>query len=373
MYPIDAPAPYPREQWYVAGTAQEFGREIVARQILGDPLVFYRTEAGEPVALWGLCPHRLMPFELGSLRDDEVVCGYHGFTFSAQGKCVSIPTSEQISPACRVRSYPLVERGPWVWIWMGEGAPDHDRLPDASDIGLGADPGEWRVDVTRTFDLQARAQLLIDNLMDLSHLAFVHVNSVGPAEIALLQPEITRDGDRLGVTRTTTDVPRDGFVTFLMPDAPDRIWSALVTDFYSPALINAGGPWVWGSTPDGARGEAVGKLNFIHAMTPAGPNRTHYFGVLTRNFRQDDDALSGMLSAQNDMVRDEDVTALEAIEKVVDRYGDIRREISVKPDAGALSVRRLIRKLILAETGGAGEDGASYERAPEPAAAQPSW
>lgn len=350
MYPIDAPAPYPREQWYVAGTSEDFGRDILARRILDDPLIFYRTEAGEPVALWGLCPHRLMPFELGRLDGDELVCGYHGFTFSAQGACVSIPTSEQISPACRVRSYALVERGPWVWIWMGDGPPDHDRLPDAGDIGLGADPGAWRVDVATTFALHARAQLLIDNLMDLSHLAFVHVNSVGPADIALVQPDISRDGARLAVTRTHADIAKDGFAGFLMPDAPDRIWSALVTDFYGPGLINAGGPWVWRSGPDGERGDPVGKLNFVHAMTPEGPNSTHYFGVLTRNFRQDDDALSAMLAAQNDAVRAEDVAALEAIEKVVDRHGDVRREISVKPDSGALSIRRLIRSMIISES-----------------------
>ncbi len=349
MYPIDEAAPYPRNQWYVAGTGQEFTRDILARRILDHPLVFYRTQEGEPVALWGLCPHRSMPFELGQLRDDELVCGYHGFAFSREGACVSIPTSSQISPACRVKSYALVERGPWVWIWMGDGEPDHALLPDASDIGLGADPSGWRIDITEPFVMQARAQLLIDNLLDLSHLAFVHNKTVGPAPIALAQAETVREGSRLFVKRTMEDEPTTPFISYLMPDAGDRVWNELITDFYSPGLINAGGPWVWKSRPDGSRGEAVAKLNFVHVVTPEGPNSTHYFGVLTRNFRLDDDELSLAMAAQNDAVRREDIIALEAIEKIVDRHGDAKREISVKADEGALMIRRWMRKLIAEE------------------------
>jgi phenylpropionate dioxygenase-like ring-hydroxylating dioxygenase large terminal subunit len=349
MYPIDEASAYPRNQWYVAGTGEEFTRDILARRILDEPLVFYRTQDGAPVALWGLCPHRSMPFELGQLRGDDLVCGYHGFAFSNQGKCVSIPTSEHISPACRVKSYPLVERGPWVWIWMGDGEPDHALLPDASDIGLGADAAGWRVDITEAFVMKARAQLLIDNLLDLSHLAFVHIDTVGPAPIALTKAETNTDGGRLFVKRTMEDEPTTPFIAFLMPEAGDRVWNELITDFYSPGLINAGGPWVWKSRPDGSRGEAAGKLNFVHVITPESPNSTHYFGVLTRNFRLDDDELSMALAAQNDAVRREDIIVLEAIEQVVDRYGDAKREISVKADDGALMVRRSMRKLIAQE------------------------
>lgn len=350
MYPLNAPAPYPREQWYVAGTSADFGREILARRILDEPLVFYRTEAGLPVALWGLCPHRLMPFELGSLKGDDIVCGYHGFTFAPQGNCVAIPTASGISSACRVKSYPVVERGPFVWIWMGEGAVDLALLPDASDIGLGEDANGWRVDVPPAIYLRARVQLLIDNLLDLSHLAFVHGRSVQGGEIALSAPKVSETDGRFAVTRTLSDVPIPPFDAFLMPEREGRVWSELITEVYNPCLINAGGPWVWASSADSSRGEPLFKLNFVHAMTPASPNETHYFGAVTRDFRLDDDQLSAMLVAQNDLVRSEDVTALEAIEKVADRYGDPAREISIKPDEGAIILRRRLRKMIEAET-----------------------
>ena len=350
-YPLNAVAAYSREQWYVAGTSAEFGREILARRILDEPLVFFRTEAGEPVALWGLCPHRLMPFALGTLRGDDLVCGYHGFAFATNGACVSIPTAEGISSACRVKSYPLVERGPWVWIWMGEGAPDHGLLPDAGDIGLGAPSLEWRVDITRPFALGARAQLLIDNLLDLSHLAFVHANSTAGGEIALIPPEVREQGPRLQVVRTVPDGPGNALVQWLMPEAGDRSWVELVTDFYNPGLINAGGPWVWRSNPDGTRGPEVGRMNFVHAITPETPNSTHYFGVLTRNFRLNDETLTQRLIAQNDLVRSEDVIVLEAIEKVADRHGDPAREISVKTDMGGLLVRKKLKRMIDGETG----------------------
>jgi vanillate O-demethylase monooxygenase subunit len=199
--------------------------------------------------------------------------------------------------------------------------------------------------------MKARAQLLIDNLLDLSHLAFVHANSVAGGDIALDEPEVVEEDGRLQVWRIRRDVPLAGFAKFLLPNEEGRVWDTMLTDVYSPGFINAGGPWVWRAQPDGSRGEPLGKLNFVHIITPASPTETHYLGIVTRNFAIDNDELSAMLVAQSDVVRGEDVTALEAIEKVADRYGDPAKEVSIKVDEGAIVMRRRMRRMIAAEHG----------------------
>jgi vanillate O-demethylase monooxygenase subunit len=57
---------YPTQQWYVAAMGNEVSRTLFARRILDEPIVFFRTEAGAPVALAGLCPHRLYPLMQGA-------------------------------------------------------------------------------------------------------------------------------------------------------------------------------------------------------------------------------------------------------------------------------------------------------------------
>ena len=82
-------------------TLAEIGREPIERTILGKPVVLYRTLSGSPVAMYGICPHRYYPLALGKLDGDAIVCGYHGFTFDADGKCIRIPAQDTGAAFCQ--------------------------------------------------------------------------------------------------------------------------------------------------------------------------------------------------------------------------------------------------------------------------------
>ena len=99
-----------RNYWYVAATSEEVGREILERWVLNEPIVMYRTENGDPVAMHDVCPHRSLPFSDGSLHGDMIQCDYHGLQFDRTGKCTRIPGQSNISPRMRVKTYPLVEK-----------------------------------------------------------------------------------------------------------------------------------------------------------------------------------------------------------------------------------------------------------------------
>lgn len=354
MYPLDEAACYPRSQWYIAGYGFEFGQEIVGRRILGDPIVFYRTDDGEPVALAGLCVHRFMPLKYGKVENESVVCPYHGYAYGKDGRCHTIPTGGKPSPHARLRSYPLMERGPLVWIWMGNpDAPDPSILPDASDIGLGADSQGWRIDPGKTLPMQARPALLVDNLFDLSHLAFIHSESVpNGSSLCMIPPVIEMNEGRLRVSRTLTgiEIEEHSILDRTIPVARDRgkLHALLHSEMYNAGLINASGPWLWTAREDG-RGDPVAILNYVHGITPETANSVHYFGIVTRNYLLQDDQLSALLVNQIDRVRMEDVTTLEALELDVDEHASPGVEISTKVDEGALRARRTLRKLIEAE------------------------
>ncbi|HLI23240.1 MAG TPA: Rieske 2Fe-2S domain-containing protein, partial [Stellaceae bacterium] len=108
-----------RNFWYVAAYAREVGAAPLARTILGEPVLLYRAESGAAVALEDRCCHRNLPLSMGAREGDAIRCGYHGLKFDAQGRCIEIPGQKEIPPDTRVKSYPLVEKFNFVWLWMG--------------------------------------------------------------------------------------------------------------------------------------------------------------------------------------------------------------------------------------------------------------
>ena len=165
-----------RNYWYVAATDAEIGRKPLARTILGEPIVFFRTEAGAPVAMEDRCAHRHLPLSMGKLVGDELQCHYHGLRFGTDGRCTRIPGQEQIPRGAKVKTYPVAERYHWIWIWMGDPAlADPAAITDFHWLD---DPNHWGAK-SSYLHVEANWQLVVDNLLDLTHLAFVHDTTIG--------------------------------------------------------------------------------------------------------------------------------------------------------------------------------------------------
>ena len=106
----------PRNQWYVAAYGREIGRELFARTICNESILFWRTESGPVTAMSDRCVHRRFPLSQAPshLVGDTVVCGYHGFTYGADGGCVAVPGQTRVPRTARLRSYPVVEQDSFV-------------------------------------------------------------------------------------------------------------------------------------------------------------------------------------------------------------------------------------------------------------------
>ena len=165
-----------RNYWYVAASDHDVQRQPLGRIILGEPIVFYRLEDGTPVALEDRCAHRHLPLSMGKLVGDTLQCHYHGLRYDKTGTCVRVPGQDMIPRSARVKSYPVVERYHWLWIWMGDPAlADPDKIPDFHWFD---DPENWGAK-GQYLHVKANWQLIVDNLLDLTHLAFVHETTIG--------------------------------------------------------------------------------------------------------------------------------------------------------------------------------------------------
>ncbi|EZP71098.1 putative iron-sulfur protein [Sphingomonas paucimobilis] len=168
-----------KNAWHAVGYSQEFETsKPAARQIIGKPIVVYRTDAGDLVALDDRCSHRFAPLSRGRCEGDSLRCMYHGALFDRTGQCIQIPGQDKVPAQARVQSYAVVERDGWVFVWGGDPATaDSGRLPNF----LPLEGGEFTF-AKGAMDYRAAADQINANLLDFTHLPFIHTASFGATE-----------------------------------------------------------------------------------------------------------------------------------------------------------------------------------------------
>lgn len=329
--------PFVRNAWYAAAWSEEIGRELVERWICGLPIVFYRREDGTAVALEGTCPHRQYPLALGRLKGDNLECGYHGITFGCDGACAHVPGEQKAPAAMRVRAFPLHERGGLIWLYAGDPGTAHPA--NISEEWLGT-PGWTSVHGTKI--LEGRAELLIENLMDLSHEAFLHPETIGNSSVAETPIVTDVTPDRVRATRLMKNIPPPAM--FAKFGVSPRIDRKQIAEFHPPSMV---------LTRAGAFSLEPGfaTLNFvvIHCVTPETETRTRYNWAVARDYALDDPAVSEAWQKGTSAIFDQDVAALGAQEARLQRLPADHIELSIPGDAAALAARKLMKNLAALE------------------------
>lgn len=300
------------------------------------------------MALVDRCVHRQMPLTLGRLRGDSLECGYHGIRYGDDGRARRIPSQDHVPERCRVHHYPLRESGGLVWIWMGD--------PDRADEGLIPDHAfldspDWAV-VRGTLHMRARAQLLNENLLDLSHVSFVHADTIGTEEVAGGPATTEVDGATVRVTRPLPSVRCPPLFQRVM-GLDGMIDRESVAEFVAPGFhISHVVARPAGDSPDSPR---VCRHKAVHCITPEHERTAHYFWLVARDYRVEDTEVGEIWQKSSPVVLTQDIDAVEAIERVISAYEpDHPPEIDLRADAGGLRARRIIERMVAEETAAAG-------------------
>ncbi len=338
-----------RNCWYAAGWSKDFepGR-LTPVTMLNEPIVIYRTDDGAPVALQDRCCHRFAPLSMGRLEGDALRCMYHGLKFAPSGKCIEIPGQAKIPPQACVRSFPIVDKYSVAWIWMGDTQTCDERLiPDF----VGVDDPRWAMKPGR-MDYNANYNLINDNLLDLSHIAFLHRNSLG----ATLTPEGT---SRPVITR----MPRGVRVQNWISSGPSQMMASIrnartdiwqTYDFVVPGIFLLGADFYPEGTarmfPDGEPREVepLHRQFTCQAVTPLTDDRACYifaYGPWTKEAELIDAFYNLGLKAFN-----EDRTMIEAQQRNINLAPDSKM-VTIAIDSGVAQFHRMMDELIRAEAG----------------------
>lgn len=331
--------------WYVAALSDSIGQELTALKLLGSNVVVYRTKTGQPVVLEDACPHRKLPLSMGRLIDDHVECGYHGLCFDASGQCIKAPTQDRIPPTAVVKSYSAIDKYGLLWVWMGETKADESLLLSIDNIENPA----WHITGGDFLDCQCNYLYLADNLLDPSHVAWVHKDSFAAKGTEDTPLEMSENESGLTVSRWINNCDAPPFYEPLLKFSGkcDRLQHyevrfpsiAINKSVYCPA--GSGGP-------DWRPNEKCYEMISYNFLTPIDENNTRYFWLQQRNTDPKDEAITKSISKGAKQAFLEDKEILEAVHRGITETKT--RPINLALDAGALRFRTLLQQGIETES-----------------------
>lgn len=335
---------FPLNTWYAAGFRDEFGSKPLMRTLLERDIVFYRTGNGDLVALDDRCPHRFAPLHMGTVVDNALKCPYHGLEFGPHGRCVRNPSSDAPPlAALQVRAYPTAEVDGVVWIWIGDKAAEPDRIhrwPEFSD-------GKHE-SVQGYMYIQAHYQLVIDNLLDLSHAEFLHPTLGAPGFNKKTQYSVQQKGDVVIANHWRPDVPVSSFFkTAYASDAPSQVDHKAISSWHPPSNVHV----EVGVTAVGRDPSEGPVTRAIHLITPESDGTCHYFWIMARDFRLGDEAFArAMQQAIQTAFETEDEPMIEAqYRKLKGQTFDELKPTLLASDGATVRARRMLQRMLAQE------------------------
>jgi vanillate O-demethylase monooxygenase subunit len=342
-----------RNAWYCAGFAADLQADAPqAITVLNEPVVLYRQPGGNAVALADRCPHRFAPLSQGKLADGQLECPYHGLRFGADGRCSFNPHGDHSVPkAAQVRAYPLLEKHGALWIWMGDAQQaDPALLPDFTMTD--ERPGWSRVQ--GRLHVQANYQLVSDNLLDLSHVQYLHPflfnRDVPPPPEFYPVNKMEQEGETVTAIAELHHCPNTGLYQMLWERGAPPVYVHMRANMRwdPPSLLLLD----TGAQPEGGAREDGPSAPSAHWLTPETETTTHYFWAATRDRHVGNAEVSAQMQAGIDgAFRTEDEPMIEAVQRNMGTT-DL---MSLKPvllpgDGAAVRARRILAAKIESET-----------------------
>jgi phenylpropionate dioxygenase-like ring-hydroxylating dioxygenase large terminal subunit len=349
--PVHPQGRFLRNIWYMGLWSTDLGPEaMIDRIIVGEPILFVRDDDGRAAAIRDICSHRFAPLHLGKrCAGGQVRCLYHGMSFNTSGACVDNPFGDRrIAHNAALRSYPVVEKHGIVWIWMGTKTPDPSLIPDYSVIDRAAPGTLTKFDYLH---FTVNYELIVDNLLDLSHTAFLHEGILGNPKQTRAKLEVLEDTRSVTVKRTIIDIPVYKLFDLLFRQDGRNIDSWDAQKWMAPGCILGELRVKAPGDPD-ERGTG---LNVIHILTPETATTTHYSFSAVRLGVENGTPASPEVSAKiAEMRRDvfihQDAMMINAQQTTMQRFPQFTQQPALTSiDAGPSRFKQVLRRLLEAD------------------------
>lgn len=333
---------YPRNAWYVAAGGVEVTRKPMARKLLDEQVVLYRKENGEPVAMQNHCPHRGYLFSESKVVGNSIQCGYHGMVFNEHGQCTKIAGPGKVPNVMRVKSFPLFEKRYFIWIWMGDPALADPALVPVTPF---EDEDGFDHQYYYPLPLAANRQLTTDNLLDATHVSYLHeglIDDENNLELLSAEKEEKVEGNLIQYRLTMK-----GFVP---NESVSQVWHVPLgrplTRIITARITLPGSVTITNQFFDPADGDKLISTRVTNiGLTPADMGNSYHFTAVSSSFKQPESDKAAQLQILN-----QDVFACEAVQRYFEENPETAIEISVPSDKLGIISRRIVDEMVRKES-----------------------
>lgn len=161
--------------WHPVAASDEVSDGPYCTTLMDQRIVLFRTSAGVTAA-FDQCPHRGAKLSDGWVKDENLVCPYHGLSYGADGKCTFIPAEGKgkgIADKLCLHTLSVEERFGIIWASFSKQPsiplPDWSVLLSEKVVSGQLPPEEWEVTAARH----------AENFNDVAHISWVHTDTFG--------------------------------------------------------------------------------------------------------------------------------------------------------------------------------------------------
>ncbi|XGV97607.1 MAG: Rieske 2Fe-2S domain-containing protein [Leptolyngbya sp. BL-A-14] len=255
--------------WYPIAFSRDVQDQPIATKLLDQRLVVWRTSAGVSVAN-DICLHRGVPLSMGFIEGDNLICKYHGFHYSAEGRCVLVPADPEASIPAKLclKTYPAIEAYGLIWTSLGGG--ENHPLPDFHEWN----DSDYQQILPDAVNLNATAGRQMEGFLDVAHFAWVHTKTFGDRNNPIVPP--------YDVTKTPTGLRAEYLST--VSNFPKGMQDLAPVDFKWLRVFEVFLPFTARLTVHFPNN---GRLCILNATSPVSARQTRLFCPICRNFDQD--------------------------------------------------------------------------------------
>ncbi|MFT4415511.1 Rieske 2Fe-2S domain-containing protein [Fredinandcohnia humi] len=310
-----------RNNWVVACKATDLKEEPKQVIILGERVVLFRNEEGTH-AFKDLCIHRGAALSLGCVKDGQLVCPYHGWEYNSDGKCTNIPQLPEgraIPLKAQAITYLCKKEYGFIWVNLNNNNP---RMIDYSPFY----DENYRNVLWGKIEVNANPPRVIENFLDVGHLAFVHEGFLGVSE----KPVI---GD-YNVHEEEFRIYSDEIAIF----QPDPDGSGVAKDvYYTYEILSPLSVLFTKRDPD-----TDNRMTIILIVQPVAEGKSIAHGILSFNY--DTGTTDQEIIEFQDMIFAQDKPIVEN-QKPEDLPLDLQVELSLKSDRMSIAFRQYLKRL----------------------------
>lgn len=330
--------------WYCAGWTHDLDAGPIARRMLDQPVLVYRAADGAAVAVQGRCPHRFAPLHRGIIASNTITCPYHGLVFDRSGRCIHNPHGDgELPKNADLRVYPVLEQQGVVWVWMGD--PGKAGATSLVDTGFLVDPAY--ATVFGYLLVEAHYQLIIDNLLDLTHPAILHASTISSPDYMgeKMHHRFRQEGMVIHSDYLFRDVAASPGLAPLWGDRRSDVRAMMALHPPSSLMLDFRMNEVDGPVDQGLF------LPTAHLLVPESETRTHYFYAMGRNAEIDNRGLDAIIAeVARKAFAEEDEPMIRECQAMMGTHDLFSlHPAMLKTDVAAVRARILLDRLIAEE------------------------